>query len=201
MKEALVVMAKAPLAGQVKTRLAATIGTENALSVYLELCSHTKEITRPIELAKVVFYSDYVQPNDLWPDEIYQKRLQSGSDLGARMHNAFEWGFSSGYDSICIVGTDCMELTGEILHNAFFALRSADVVIGPAVDGGYYLLGMRRLHNKLFKGKHWSTPNVFSDTIKELNSDGVSYTELPRLRDVDVEADLPEMLRRKVKMH
>lgn len=198
-RELLIIFYRNPEPGRVKTRLAATIGNENALQVYVDLCYHARQITETLGVSKIVFYSEDIQSNDLWPAEIYKKRLQQGTDLGARMHNAFSWGFEHGYDSICIIGTDCYELTGEIVADAFSALRSSDVVIGPAVDGGYYLVGMRTLRSNLFTGKQWSTETVFADTVKDLTSDGASYIELPRLRDVDVEADIPSEIRRKLR--
>ena len=192
--ELLIIFYRNPQIGRVKTRLAATIGNEDALRVYRELCLHTKQITERLDVSKMVFYSDAVETNDIWP-EIYEKELQTGTDLGARMHNAFSAAFNSGYSSICIIGTDCYELTSTIVEDAFSALRNADAVIGPAVDGGYYLLGMRRLCPNVFKGKQWSTETVFVDTVNDLISEGASYMELPRLRDVDVEADIPPELR------
>lgn len=198
-RELLIIFYRNPQPGRVKTRLAATIGDEDALHVYLELCHHARRITERLDVPKIVFYTENVLSNDIWPDDIYQKRLQSGADLGARMHNAFEWGFNNGYDSICIIGTDCYELTVEIVVDAFAALRSCDVVIGPAVDGGYYLLGMRRLQSNLFEGKQWSTDRVFADTVSDLVAEGLSYVKLPVLRDVDVEADIPLELRQRLK--
>lgn len=198
-RELLIIFYRNPQPGRVKTRLAATIGDEDALHVYLELCHHARRITERLDVPKIVFYTENVLSNDIWPDDIYQKRLQSGADLGARMHNAFEWGFNNGYDSICIIGTDCYELTVEIVGDAFSALRSCDVVIGPAVDGGYYLLGMRRLQSNLFEGKQWSTDSVFADTVSDLVAEGLSYVKLPVLRDVDVEADVPLELRQRLK--
>lgn len=198
-RELLIIFYRNPEAGRVKTRLAATIGNEDALRVYLELCKHARQITENVAVSKVIFYTEQIQSNDIWPDDLYQKELQSGSDLGARMHNSFEWGFNNGFDSICIIGTDCLELSSEIIKDAFTALRSNDVVIGPAVDGGYYLLGMRRLHSNFFTGKRWSTETVFADTVKDLISEGATYVQLPRLRDVDVEADIPPELSHKLK--
>lgn len=181
--------------GAVKTRLAATIGDEKALRIYTELCEHTRAITEKLPVTKIVFYSNEINTGDIWPDNAYQKALQHGDGLGERMRNAFAAAFASGYDSICIIGTDCYELTASVIGEAFNALRSSDAVIGPAEDGGYYLLGLRKFYPALFVKKNWSTSSVFKDTLENFESAGISYSTLPLLRDVDVEDDLPAELR------
>ena len=181
--------------GAVKTRLAATIGDRKALMIYGELCEHTRAITETLPVTKLVFYSNEVKTGDVWPDNAYQKALQRGLDLGERMQNAFATGFASGYHAICIIGTDCYELTASVIVDAFDALRSTDAVVGPAEDGGYYLLGMRKLHPELFVKKNWSTSSVLKDTVANFESAGLTYSTLPLLRDVDVEDDLPGELR------
>lgn len=194
--ELLIIFYRNPEPGAVKTRLAATIGDQNALRVYIELCRHTRSITQAVRMDKIVFYSTQVGQEDMWPDRIYQKAVQDGADLGQRMNNAFLQGFVDGYDSICIIGTDCYELTSSTINKAFIALRSHDAVIGPAEDGGYYMLGLRKPHPELFLNKKWSTNTVFKQTLEDFQSRGISYFTLPLLRDVDVEADLPGELRK-----
>lgn len=194
-RELLIIFYRNPKAGEVKTRLAATIGDEKALSIYLALCEHTRKVTETLPVDKVVFYSDLIHDNDIWSPEVYKKALQDGSDLGARMYNAFMEGFRQGYERICIIGTDCFELTPLFLKEAFSALQSSDVVIGPAADGGYYLLGMRKVHVELFTNKKWGTDTVLTETLKDLNEIGAAYVMLPVLHDVDSEEDVPEGLR------
>lgn len=190
----LVIFYRNPVKGKVKTRLAATVGAQMALEIFRMLSSHTLQISKELPVDKVVFYSDYIETNDLWPDAVFQKALQHGEDLGARMEHAFREGFAKGYNHICIVGTDCYELTGEIIDEAFRALKFADAVIGPAQDGGYYLLGMNKLFHDVFHNKRWSTPTVFRDTIQDFESLGLRYQRLILLRDIDTEDDLPEEL-------
>lgn len=194
-REHLIIFYRNQKIGAVKTRLAATIGDEKALRIYTELCEHTRAITEKLPVSKVVFYSNEVKTQDIWPDNAYQKALQHGDDLGERMRNAFAAAFASGYGSVCIIGTDCYELTASVIEEAFNALRSNDAVIGPAKDGGYYLLGLRKLYPELFLNKEWSTRSVFKDTLENFESAGISYGTLPLLRDVDVEDDLPAKLR------
>lgn len=177
--------------GEVKTRLASTLGKEKALNVYKKLALHTKNITEPLLLDKIVFYSDAIDLMDIWPNATYLKALQEGGDLGDKMKHAFTGGFESGYSSICIIGTDCYELTTKMIEQAFNLLQSSDTVIGPAVDGGYYLLGMRRLYESLFSRKEWGGPTVFNETLRNFEAMGLKYAKLQTLRDVDTEADLP----------
>lgn len=180
-----------PQLGKVKTRLAATMGDESALQIFIRLSEHTRNVTSGLPVDKVVYYSEEVQLQDIWNDGIYRKAKQSEGDLGIRMSQAFKEGFERGYERICIIGTDCPELSTSILANAFEALDSTEVVIGPARDGGYYLLGLQHPQPALFRDKQWSTPTVFRDTITDLNNAGISYTVLPILRDLDTEDDLP----------
>ncbi len=186
----LLIFYKNPESGKVKTRLAATIGNEKALSIYLKLAEHTKNITEGLEVDKLVFYSHTVELKDQWPDETYQKRAQSGNDLGERMRNAFEYGFNNGYTNICIIGTDCLELNQSTIEKAFHALEQYDAVLGPAKDGGYYLLGMKKMHADFFRNKDWSTQTVTHDTLLNTLQLQISLHLLPLLSDVDVEEDL-----------
>jgi rSAM/selenodomain-associated transferase 1 len=194
-KQLLIIFYRNPLLGKVKTRLAAELGDSKALAIYLYLASYTRTITEGLTADKVVFYSDYVDNEDSWRSSVYQKQLQEGSDLGNKMSNAFKFGFDKGYNSICIIGTDCFELSSAIISNAFEALTFSDAVIGPAKDGGYYLLGMNSPHDQIFKNKFWSTGSVFQDTVGDFKAASIKFHELPVLSDVDESSDLPESLR------
>jgi rSAM/selenodomain-associated transferase 1 len=145
---------------------------------------------------KIVFYSDSIDLMDTWPNATYLKALQRGKDLGQKMKNAFLAGFETGYSSICIIGTDCFEIQDEVIQEAFEALNSADAVIGPARDGGYYLLGMNKPQTAFFQNKRWSTETVFQETIRDFESLNMRYVKLRELRDVDTEDDLPDELRK-----
>lgn len=188
----LIIFYRNPIAGKVKTRLAATVGDQKALEIYRKLALHTKEVTENLPFDKIVFYSESIDLKDMWPNASYSKSLQRGDDLGERMEKAFAAGFETGYASICIIGTDCYELTAECIRQAFTALESADAVIGPAHDGGYYLLGLKKPNPQIFQNKHWSTDRVYNDTVRDLESLGLRYVTLPKLKDVDTEDDLPE---------
>ena len=189
MKEALIIFVKNPVPGKVKTRLAATVGNEAATDIYRKLLSHTHEVTLPLSCDRFVFYADEIKLNDIWEDKNYQKVVQQGQDLGARMQHAFEWVFELGYTSICIIGSDCMEITEALLRSAFDALTHNDVVIGPSADGGYYLLGMKKSIPELFVNKPWSTTKVFELTMEDIINQQLRFQQLDTLRDIDTEED------------
>lgn len=194
-KRLLIIFYRNPELGKVKSRLAATIGEERALAIYLLMAAHTRSIALLTQVDRMVYYSEFTDTEDSWGNKDFQKRLQAGADLGEKMKNAFEESFRSGYDSICIVGTDCLELTESILKKAYEILDREDAVVGPAADGGYYLLGMSRFIPGLFSNKKWSTSSVCRDTMEDLQRLHCSYQVLPVLRDIDHEADLPPHLR------
>lgn len=179
--------------GQVKTRLASSVGDENALKIYIHLLNYTAAVSEKCEAHKAVFYSDIIEEADEFMVPVFRKYLQYGKDLGERMMNAFLKAFSMGYSRVVIIGSDCVELNEKMLDDAFAQLEKNEVVIGPAADGGYYLLGMNRFIKELFKGKEWSTDNVLLDTLLDLKKQGITYSMLPTLHDIDEEKDLGEL--------
>ncbi len=187
---ALIIFVRNPVLGKVKTRLAETLGAENAFKIYQKLLQYTHDITKDVAVDKYVFYADYINNDDLWENEIYYKEMQTGFDLGERMKNAFEFLFDKGYKEITIIGSDCYELTAGILEIAFDQLKDVDIVIGPSKDGGYYLLGMNIFIPQLFEKKYWSSRTVLSETINEINSHNYSLHQLQALNDVDEEKDV-----------
>ncbi len=186
----LMIFAKNPELGKVKTRLAKTIGNEKALMIYLKLLEHTHAVADKVFADKAIFYSNKVQDFDILDYYKFPKFLQKGKDLGERMERAFGQAFAQNYDKVVIIGSDCIEINSAIIEDAFTALNDNNVVIGPAEDGGYYLLGMDRHYPHLFKNKIWSTPDVFLDTLLDLKKLKLSYSLLPTLSDVDEEKDL-----------
>jgi uncharacterized protein len=189
---ALVIFVRNPILGQVKTRLAKDIGDERALAIYLQLLQHTLEITRGLSFRKFIYYADEVSDYDLWSVPGYTKRKQHGNDLGERMLNSFKELFEQGFNRIIIIGSDCLQLQTENLQEAVALLESNAAVIGPASDGGYYLLGLTKLYPELFVNKPWSTDQVFAKTISDFNNLGISYALLEELSDIDDISDLEE---------
>jgi uncharacterized protein len=187
----LMLFVRNPELGKVKTRLAASVGPEEALEIYVHLLQHTKQVTQNLEgIDKLVYYSNQVQQNDLWPDDTYLKRVQPTGDLGDKMSEAFRAAFEEGYTSVVIIGSDCHQLTQEIIERAYTSLETNDIVIGPALDGGYYLLGMKKLYPELFLNKRWSTEHVFPDTLHDIEKLHLKHAVLPELSDIDYIEDL-----------
>jgi len=189
-QNALIVFVRNPVLGSVKTRVAKTIGDEAALRLYRKLLLHTHEIIKDIPCDKYIFYADEITMEDTWPNRIYKKELQTDSGLGEKMENAFKKIFNYGHQHVLIIGSDCYELTASIIKEAFIALKTNDVVIGPAKDGGYYLLGQNKLNADLFSIKEWSTSLVLSQTIEACKRSGLSYQQLELLSDVDESKDI-----------
>lgn len=190
MENALIIFFKNPIPGQVKTRLAATVGDGRALEIYNQLVQHTHCITSSVNAAKYVFYSNKIETQDVWTHGDFKKLQQQGTDLGERMQDAFAQLFKQGHRKVVIIGCDCMQLLQKDIEEAFSILDKTDVVIGPATDGGYYLLGMKTLYAELFINKQWSSPTVLQDTIADLRSLKLQYGLLKKLSDVDEESDL-----------
>lgn len=167
MNQALIIFIKNPELGKVKTRLAATVGDEKALLIYMELLKHTQQIACAVEANRLLFYSKFMDTNDNWDNQAFQKQLQQGSDLGERMQAAFEQALVQ-HEKAVIIGSDCAALTPAIIENAFQALDTHDFVVGPAEDGGYYLLGMKQVEPTLFQKMEWSTDQVLPETLKRM---------------------------------
>ena len=187
-KNLLLVFTRNPELGKVKTRLAKTVGNATALKIYTFLLKRTRDIVVKVSADKAVYYSVKVRENDIWDASIFQKHQQVGEDLGIRMLHAFKNGFKTGYEKVMVIGSDLYDLTAETIENAFIALENNEVVIGPAEDGGYYLLGMNSLEEKVFKNKDWGTETVRKDTLEDLRDKKVFL--LGELNDVDVFEDI-----------
>lgn len=187
----LLIFTRNPKLGKCKTRLAATIGDQAALDIYMILLRHTAEITKDLNCSKEVHYTEEPETNDLWDKLTYTKRLQSGEDLGERMYNAFKSGFQKGYKKIIIIGSDIYDLNSETIEEAFAELENSDYVIGPAADGGYYLLGMKSISKEIFINKEWGTNSVLKDTLNNLRDKKVKLLQIKN--DIDIYEDLKDI--------
>lgn len=186
----LIIFAKNPVLGHCKTRLAAGIGSKNALEVYRMLLHHTHQVALETPGDKVVFYSQEVISEDLWEANIFQKQRQSVGDLGEKMQAAFHWGFSKGYTKIVLIGSDLIDLTALDIKTAFTELDTHKTVFGPARDGGYYLIGQSAMNTALFKDIPWSTEKVLAKSTEPLSPG--SYSLLAYKNDIDCLEDLAE---------
>lgn len=185
----LLIFIKNPELGKAKTRLAQTVGPERALQIYLALLGHTRTICQSVDARRMLFYSSYIDAADEWPAADFDKYLQSSGGLGQRMEEAFRIAFEEASGPVLIVGSDCAQLKADIITQAISALDTHDFVIGPAEDGGYYLLGMRTFRPEVLQGISWSTAEVLPQTkdIMEQMDSTVAY--LPTLSDIDYEED------------
>ncbi|WP_299833425.1 TIGR04282 family arsenosugar biosynthesis glycosyltransferase [uncultured Tenacibaculum sp.] len=188
-KNLLMIFTRNPELGKVKTRLAKSLGDQKALDIYKFLLDKTKEVTQHLSCDKAVFYSVKIRTNDIW-DTAYTKHQQSGEDLGIRMQNAFTEAFENGYEKVAIIGSDLFDLTPDHINEAFEKLDRNDVVIGPAEDGGYYLLASKKVYPEIFQNKAWGTSTVRQETLQDLQKESVHL--LPMLNDVDVIEDIQQ---------
>ena len=180
--------AKFPEPGQVKTRLAKDIGPAAAAAFYRRVAEYVLKRTMPLESVyrRIVFYTPDAmsQGFEEWlPDEVL--RPQKGADVGERMSNALSEMFETGAEKAVIVGADIPELHRGIINRAFRSLDNADIVLGPAMDGGYYLIGMKALHPEIFLNVDWGTGGVFSQTVLNIKKMGLRYATVETLFDVD----------------
>lgn len=187
-KKALIIFTRNPELGKCKTRLAKSIGDENALEVYKFLLNHTASIAKEVKADRYVFYSENIIKDDLWDIGSFRKKLQKGNDLGQRMQNAFIELLEMGYEKVVIIGSDLLDLDAELVNNSFSQLDFNDVVIGPALDGGYYVLGMKNLYPNVFENKVWGSASVFQSTLKDLQNSTVYL--LKELNDIDTFEDM-----------
>ncbi|MGO2294264.1 MAG: TIGR04282 family arsenosugar biosynthesis glycosyltransferase [Psychroflexus halocasei] len=182
-KNILLIFARHPELGKCKTRLAKSVGDYAALEVYKYLLKNTAEIVQKIKVKRQVWYADQIHKNDIWDDDLFEKREQIQGDLGEKMQHAFETAFHEDAKKVVIVGTDIQDLNEKVINQAFKKLDTNDVVIGPASDGGYYLLGMKSLNPEVFQLNEWSTAQVFNQTIDALKDKKISILE--QKNDVD----------------
>jgi rSAM/selenodomain-associated transferase 1 len=194
----LVVMTRYPKVGTTKTRLARTIGDEEAVRLYQafltdlawKFAGETYDLRwayTPVEVDYLSFIAtlapSFTQHMDAFP--------QQGADLGARLHNVFRWTCDRGYQCTIVIGSDSPHISLKIVAQARKALNTADIVLGPADDGGYYLIGMRRPYD-VFRDIPMSTSIVAQMTIELAESQGLKVHTLENLFDVD---ELPDLLR------
>jgi len=187
------VFAKAPVTGRVKTRLGAEIGAGKAAALYRRLGREVVAASVGRGYRTVVWFAPPTAGGAVrhWLDGLGVSafRAQSGRALGTRLAHAFARSFADGDGAVVIIGTDCPGLDRHVIAQAFATLRAHDVVLGPAWDGGYYLIGLRSPEPALFRGIPWSTPGVAHTTRARARDLGLSCRLLAPLRDVDTARD------------
>ncbi|MCK5088106.1 MAG: TIGR04282 family arsenosugar biosynthesis glycosyltransferase [Melioribacteraceae bacterium] len=196
-RTSIIVFARYPVEGKVKTRLASTIGARSAANIYKKIAKNViNEIKSVPNSNKYIFYSEEKENGLIkkWLGKRFYYAHQNGDDLGERMQNAFRIVFGHSPNKVIIVGTDTPDLSADVINNAIDVLDKSDIVIGPAKDGGYFLLGMRKFYPELFQGIQYSTDTVFDETIKKINSLGLTFNRLNELQDIDTEGDLVQWI-------
>lgn len=195
-EQALIVFLKHPEPGRVKTRLIPALGKETAAELYRVMAEEVLRATVPPagEYETLAFFAPPEAAKDMrtWLPGL-RLRAQSGGDLGERMSTAFGRVFERGAGRVAIIGTDAPGVTSDVVTGALAALDRAPVVLGPAEDGGYYLLALRELHPELFQDMEWSTPTVLEETLRRAQAAGLAVHRLPTLRDVDTVEDLRDV--------
>lgn len=200
MKQVLIVFAREPLPGRVKTRLAAAIGDQVAAERYEAMLQDVLETAGQLEGAEVVVYWSCEEGSlqNLAGKYRCSSRRQGPGDLGGRMQGAIGEMFAGGCEVCCIIGSDAPDLPLAYIRRAFQLLESgqSDAVFGPSRDGGYYLLGLSRVCPELFVDITWSSPAVLGQSLAAARKAGLATALLPEWQDIDTVDDLNEYLQR-----
>ena len=186
----LIIFSKNAQKGKVKTRLASTLGESAAFRVFQIMLQRIRKAVSELSIDKAVFFSDYIDNSEEWCSSSFRKFVQKGEDIGNRMGQAFSVMFNQGYKHVCLIGTDCYALQPQIIHKTFELLQTHSLVLGPANDGGYYLIALSGPAPWLFEGVNWSTPHVLAQTIQHATRFGQKYALVDELVDIDTESDL-----------
>ena len=196
----LIIFAKNLIEGNVKTRIAKKMGTSKALEIYKTLLINTLDLVQslPVGIQPVLYFSEKSEEESITGNYKFKVMVQEGKDLGERMFKAFENEFESGFSKVCLIGTDIYDLDTQIIIQAFENLEKVEVSLGPALDGGYYLIGMKQLYPEIFIGVNWGQSTVLNETIERIHSRGIGYNLLPVLKDVDEYEDIPQDLLKKL---
>lgn len=192
MKKCLIIFTRYPEPGKTKTRLIPVLGAEGAANLHRQLTETV--ITQVQELQDVLIEVHFTGGNQqlmqTWLGENITYRQQSQGDLGSRIATAFQTAFNQGIEKVVIIGSDCPTLNSQIIAEAFAAVSQYELVLGPATDGGYYLIGLKRLIPELFTGINWGTSEVLQKTVKIAENLKLAFTYLPTLSDIDRPEDL-----------
>jgi rSAM/selenodomain-associated transferase 2/rSAM/selenodomain-associated transferase 1 len=197
----LIIFTRLPYPGMTKTRLIPALGARGAALLHRQLGQHTlatvreglqQKMAQPIAV-EVRFTGGTREHIQGWLGEDVEYRPQSEGDLGDRLIAAAQEAFEAGCSRVVIIGTDCPDLDDGILMQGFESLQSHDLVLGPAMDGGYYLIGLSRFIPEVFQGIAWGTGEVLAQTLAVASSECLSVAKLPELRDIDRPEDLAEL--------
>ena len=194
MKECLIIFTRYPEPGKTKTRLISVLGAEGAAILQRQMTEQKLAEVKKFQLfypilVEVHFTGGNQQLMADWLGSITYKKQSSG-DIGCRMEAAFQASFEAKMNSVVLIGIDCPDLNAKLIAEAFQALKNDDLVLGPAEDGGYYLIGLNKLIPELFRGINWSTEVVLQQTQNIAQKLNLTVAYLPTLRDIDRPEDL-----------
>ena len=193
----LILFGRAPVPGRVKTRLFPAVGKRKATEIYQRLFCQTLEVAQQSEFKRIELWVDGSTNHPFFRRvrKRYGYRFypQLGQGLGRRMQYAINHALGR-YRSVVLLGCDCSGLTADDLNQARQSLKAIDVVLGPAIDGGYYLIGLNKALPCLFTGMPWGSKAVLKETIKRVKFAGLQYQELARHRDIDNSSDVTRLI-------
>lgn len=195
----LIIFLKYPEAGKVKTRLAKDIGAEKAARIYSNMAKQiVDKVSNSGNYNTVIYYDPPEKKNEIakWLEgKGFHFSQQTGDTLGRRISSAFSEVFDQGAERAVIIGTDCIDITPDIINQTLDLLNLNDLILGPADDGGYYLLGLKKYIPGIFEKIDWSTERVLNQTIENIKQLGLEYDLLTSLRDIDDVYDLKDQMK------
>lgn len=199
----LTIFVKYPQEGFVKTRLAREIGKENANELYRLFVETILARIKDKNFTRVIFYAPISKRNEIkrWLGDDLVLYPQRGKDLGKRLSNAFNYSFKSGAKRAVVIGTDSPTLNKKLILDAFKKLKDTQCVLGPAFDGGYYLVGLTSFHEEIFQHIDWSSDNVFNQTLGRIKKLRISFSLLDKELDIDNIDDLRNFCLRLPEIH
>ncbi len=192
---AIIIMTRYPEPGRVKTRLIPALGAASAALLHQRMVEHTMLTVRGFTLVfpTVIFVFFHGGSEVLmasWLGDEAEYSPQADGNLGDKMRAAFHAVFNRGFKAVTMIGSDCPAIDSHILRQAFSSLAQADMVVGPSVDGGYYLLGLKQVYDQLFEGIGWGSNEVLTQTLSAARNQRITVNCLPELRDIDRPEDL-----------
>jgi len=194
MKQNVTILAKNPFTTRVKTRLAEEIGENAARGIYTRMLYQTLNLLVSQPMADTSLTLSLYSPEDqdffqaAYPELAISQQV--GKDLGARIQHALQQAFNNGAHKALVIGSDLPFMNWDLLHQAFFLLRDKTIVLGPALDGGYYLIGMQPPGVDVFQDIPWSSADVLKVTLQKARVSGLQPLLLPEHRDIDLKSDL-----------
>lgn len=195
-KQHLIIFTRYPQSGKTKTRLIPALGEEGAANLQRQMTEYTVSKVKKFQSSAAISFEIRFAGGDLqlmqnWLGTELNYQLQGEGDLGKRMKNSFLSAFNQGAQEVITIGIDCPGVNAQLLSEAFEKIRNCDLLLGPAVDGGYYLIGLKRAIEELFINIDWGTAKVLQQTVDIAQQFNLSVAYLQTLADVDRPEDLP----------